>query len=67
MKFRILVSPDAGEELARISLWLDEQRQGFGEILLDEFEDAIEHLSKYPLSQEKRSGGYRQLKFGRFQ
>lgn len=67
MKFLVLVSVRAGIELRLLARWLEDQRVGYGLILLDEFDEAISYLELYPLAQQLHHKLYRQLRIGRFQ
>lgn len=50
MRFQVIASDDVYLQLAELSFFLDEQRPGYGKLLMDEFDKALPLLRAFPAS-----------------
>jgi toxin ParE1/3/4 len=66
MTYTVLLSTGVEEELEDAAMWIEEQREDYGIKLIDAFDEAIDHLSKYPLSYALKYRNLREIKLGRF-
>lgn len=61
MLYNLIIKEEAGEDIAQITHWYNEQSWGLGNDFLDELDKVYKHLLSFPLSNIKR---YKELRFG---
>lgn len=63
---RVVVHPEADEELGGAALWYDERQPGLGELFLNQFEQTLSRVISQPDRWRKIQGENRKLNFPRF-
>ena len=63
---RVVVHPEAGQELAGAALWHEERQPGLGSNFLDEFEATLRRVAAEPERWRKMRGDNRKLNFRLF-
>jgi len=49
---RVVVHPEAGQELAAAARWYEERQPGLGDDFLDEFEHTLRRIAAEPFSKK---------------
>jgi hypothetical protein len=63
---RVVVHPEAGQELAAAALWHEERQPGLGSDFVGEFEHTLRRIAAEPERWGKMRGDNRQLNFRLF-
>ena len=66
MKYRIHVLEEVVSEISEVYTYYENQRQGLGLILLDEWEKTVGDIAESPLGYQKKYKNFRLAILGRF-
>jgi hypothetical protein len=67
MKFTPVIHPEAENELYEIAFYLDEQRNGLGDIFISEYFETLTYLEEFAEAAPVIHEVFRHIPIGRFQ